>query len=139
MKKIVKISAILLVLTLAVGMLSACSLVPQSKQLLGKWVDSSQLNSGYEFLEGGKAKITFADVNIPILNQKFNGTIDGIYTTAKEDDKNILTLTYTVLLQSIERTYEYSVKDDVLTLIDTENSNKVLFTRGEVPQSDTAA
>ncbi len=139
MKKSVRILAVLLVLILTLGTFAACTLKPMSKQLIGKWVDSSELKSGYEFMEDGKVKITYANFNIPIINQNFNGTVDGIYTTSQQDDKNLITLSYTVLLQSINKTYEYNIKDGVLTLTDTENGKQVVFTRGEVASSVSTA
>ena len=139
MKKLVRISAILLVIVLALGVLAACSLKPMSKQIIGKWVDTSALNSGYEFMEGGNVKITYANFTIPVINQVFNGTVDGIYTTSKTDDKNLITISYTVLLQSIQKTYEYNIKDGVLTLTDTENGNQTILKKGEVQTSGSTA
>ncbi|MGN1117084.1 MAG: hypothetical protein ACI4RU_00590, partial [Acutalibacteraceae bacterium] len=59
--------------------------------------------------------------------------------TSKTDDKNLITISYTVLLQSIQKTYEYSVKDGVLTLTDTENGNQTILKKGEVPTSSSTA
>lgn len=135
MKRTIRFTAIIMVLVLALGTFAACSsLKPLSKQIVGKWVDTSALNSGYEFMEDGTCKVTFAKFTIPIINQEFNGTVDGLYSTSKsEDGKELITISYTVLLQSIQKTYEYGISDGILTLTDTENGNKTLLKHGEVP------
>lgn len=134
MKKIIKISALLLALVLTLGAFTACSLdslKPQSKLIIGKWVDTSALNSGYEFKEDGKVTITYANFDIPVINQTFNGTVEGIYTLEKSDDKNIVNISFTILLQSITKTYEYSVKDGILTLTDLDNGNSTVLKQGD--------
>lgn len=135
MKKIVRITAVLMVLILAVGTFAACSLVSPEKKLEGKWVDTSGLNSGYEFLEDGKLKITYINFNIPIINQTFDGTVDGIYVVSKQDKKDIVTMTYTVLLRSVQETYEFSVDNGILTLTNIENGKQTLLKKGEVTTS----
>lgn len=139
MKKTVKISAILLAVVLAVGMLSACSLVPQSKQLIGKWVDTSKLEGGYEFAEDNKLIITYSDtgLNLPIIGQIVDGKIDGIYTTEKSGDANIVTLSYTMLNQSFSKKYEYSINGNILTLTDLESGKQTFYQRAETVKTSS--
>ena len=141
MKKAVRITSIILILVLALGVFTACSLKPQSKQLIGKWVDSSSLKTGFEFHDDNTVDIVIADIGISInlFGNDIDGTIQGIYSTTKEGDKNILTISYTALLKSVQKTYEYSIKDDILTLIDTEKGEQTVFKRGEVPSADSTA
>lgn len=142
MKKAVRISAILLVLALALGMLAACTLPKsQEKQLIGKWVDTSKLEGGYEFTEDNKLVITYSEsaLNIPIIGQLIDGKIEGIYTTEKSDDTNIVTLSYTVVNQSFSKRYEYSVKDNILTLTELENGKQTLYQRAETVEANSSA
>ncbi len=135
MKKSFKIIAVVLACVLVVSAFAGCSLlnkvIPQSKQLVAEWKDTSSLNSGYKFNDDGTVKITYANFTIPIINQVFNGTIDGIYTTTKEDGKNYVTLSYTVLLTSIEKKYEFSISDNILTLTDPDNGNQTMLQKVE--------
>lgn len=120
MKKIIRATAVLLVVLLAAGTLAACSLQPQSKQLVAKWTDSNNL-SGYNFHDDGTVNITYINFTVPIVNMPFNGTVDGSYTTEKVDGVNYVTLNYTVWSKTIQKKYQYEVKDSVLTLTDPDN------------------
>ena len=123
MSKVKKIMAIALVVIMVAGIFAACSASPE-KQLLGAWRDSTG-TMGYEFKEGNICAITYADVTIPIVNIKYNGTVDGAYTTEKDKDGNYyVTVTYTILSSSISERYMYKVEGEVLTLTNT-NSGKV--------------
>lgn len=132
-----KIISLLLVAVLCLGTFAACALLeaPQSEQLIAAWSDSNNL-SGYEFHEDGTVKITYANFTVPIINTKFNGTVDGAYETSESEDgeKNYVTITYTILNRSLESKYEYVVEENVLTLIDADNGNKTVYVK-----ADTAA
>lgn len=126
MKKIIRATAVLLVLLLAAGTLAACSLQPQSKQLVAKWTDSNNL-SGYNFHDDGTVNITYINFTVPIVNMPFNGTIDGSYTTEKVDGVNYLTLNYTLWSKTIQKKYQYKVEDSVLTLTDPDNGSATVY------------
>lgn len=116
----------MLVLLLAAGTLAACSLQPQSKQLVAKWTDSNNL-SGYNFHDDGTVNITYINFTVPIVNMPFNGTIDGSYTTEKVDGVNYLTLNYTLWSKTIQKKYQYKVEDSVLTLTDPDNGSATVY------------
>lgn len=139
MRKLVRISAILLVLVLALGTFAACNILPQSKQLVGKWVDTSKLESGYEFTKDNKLTITYLEsgVNIPIVGEIVDGKIEGIYTTEKADGVNIVTLSYTVLNQSFSKKYEYSVNGNILTMTEIESGKQTLYQRADTVATST--
>lgn len=120
MSKIKKISAIALVLCVVVGVFAACSALPK-KKLIGAWRDSTG-TIGYEFKEDNLCTITYADVTVPILNFRYNGTIDGAYTVDKRDDGNYyVTITYTILSKSVSESYMFKVDGGVLTLTGVES------------------
>ncbi len=83
--------------------------------LLGIWRDGANM-SGYEFLEGGVAKVTFVNFTIPVVNMPINGTFTGSYSVS--GDK--LTVNYSIYGNSINDSFTFSVKDNVLTLVDSE-------------------
>ncbi len=126
MKKIAKITALILVALIAVGTLAACTLQPQSKQLVAKWVDSNNL-SGYTFHDDGTVNITYINFTVPIINMPFNGTVDGSYTTEKVDDENYVTLNYTIWSKTIQKKYKYEVVDSVLNLTDPDTGNTTTY------------
>ncbi len=133
MKRIAKITALLLVALLAVGTLAACVAQPQSKQLVAKWTDSNNL-SGYDFHDDGTVDITYINFTVPIVNMPFNGTVNGSYTTEKVDDVNYVTLNYTIWSKTIQKKYKYEVNDASLTLTDPDNDSSTVYIR-----SDSAA
>lgn len=137
MKKIIRATAVLLVVLLAAGTLAACSLQPQSKQLVAKWTDSNNL-SGYNFHDDGTVNITYINFTVPIVNMPFNGTIDGSYTTEKVDGVNYVTLNYTVWSKTIQKKYQYEVKDSVLTLTDPDNGSATVYIKSGSEASSSA-
>ncbi len=95
---------------------SGTTFAPSSNNsLLGIWRDGANM-SGYEFLEGGVAKVTFVNFTIPVLNMPINGTFTGSYSVS--GDK--LTVNYSIYGNSINDSFTFSVKDNVLTLVDGE-------------------
>lgn len=137
MKKIIRATAVLLVVLLAVGTLAACSLQPQSKQLVAKWTDSNNL-SGYNFHDDGTVNITYINFTVPIVNMPFNGTIDGSYTTEKVDGVNYVTLNYTIWSKTVQKKYQYEVKDSVLTLTDPDNGSATVYIKSGSEASSSA-
>lgn len=137
MKKIIRATAVLLVVLLAAGTLAACSLQPQSKQLVAKWTDSNNL-SGYNFHDDGTVNITYINFTVPIVNMPFNGTVDGSYTTEKVDGVNYVTLNYTVWSKTVQKKYQYEVKDSVLTLTDPDNGSATVYIKSGSEASSSA-
>ncbi len=134
MKKIVKLTALLLVALLAVGTLAACNLQPQSKQLVARWTDSNNL-SGYDFHDDGTVDITYINFTIPIVNMPFNGNVSGSYTTEKVDDVNYVTLNYTVFSKTIQKKYKYNIEESVLTLTDPDNGTQTVYIKHNAESS----
>ena len=135
-KAIVSIISVALVLCI----LGACtSLMPQSKQLVGKWADSTN-SCGYEFKEDGKVTLTFANFKIPVVNLDYTGTIDGVYTTSKDDNGNHhVVVTYTLFTSSISSEYIYKVDKSSLTLTSVDGSNTTILIKQQADNNTTAA
>ncbi len=135
-KAIVSIISVALVLCI----LGACtSLMPQSKQLIGKWADSTG-TCGYEFKDDGKVTLTFADFTIPVVNLDYTGTIDGVYTTSKDDSGNHhVVITYTLFTSSISSEYIYKVDKSSLTLTSVDGSNTTILIKQQADAGTTAA
>lgn len=96
-----------------------------SSQLLGIWRDGANM-SGYEFKEGGKATLTYINLDIPGL-ESFNGGVDGAYTL--EGDK--LTISTSIYAGTITNTYTASVSGNVLTLVNSEDGSVSTYMRAE--------
>ncbi len=136
MSKVKKILAIALALVMIAGLFAACSASPE-KQLLGAWRNSTG-TMGYEFKEGNVCAITYADITIPIINIKYNGTVDGAYTTEKGEDGNYyVTVTYTILSSSISERYMYKVDGQTLTLTNTDSGKVVTLVSYTEPSQTT--
>lgn len=132
MSKIKKLSAIVLVLVVIAGVFAACSFSPEAK-LKGAWRDSTG-TVGYEFKDNNICSITYADVTIPVFNLRYNGTVDGAYTTEKKDDGTCyVTLTYTIIAKSVTETFIFNVEGDVLTLTSPEDGTSKTFIRYTEP------
>ncbi|MBE6775802.1 MAG: hypothetical protein E7543_06390 [Ruminococcaceae bacterium] len=138
MKHIKKILVIALAALMVLTVFTACSASPE-KKLIGSWRDSTGL-TGYEFKEDGKCVVTFADVNIPIFNVNFNGSVDGVYSVAKRDDGlYYVTITYTIYAKSITKDYMFTVEDSALTLQDTEDNTVTVLMAYTAPTDSTVA
>ena len=137
MSKVKKISALVLVMLVIVSVFSACAFTPDAK-LKGAWRDSTA-TVGYEFKDNNICAITYADFTIPIFNIRYNGTIDGAYTTEKKDDGSYyVTLTYTVIAKSVTETFIFSVDGDVLTLTSPEDGTVKTLLRYTEPATTVA-
>lgn len=79
------------------------------KELLGKW--NSNL-SGYEFKESGIVTITYINLESMGIKLPISGKADGVYTLNGDE----ITIRYSIYTGVIEKTYKYSIKDNVLTL-----------------------
>lgn len=136
MKNIKRIAAVLLAVLVILATFTACA--SQEKQIIGAWRDSTG-TTGYEFLEGNVCKITFADVELPIIG-RYNGTVDnGIYNIEKKDDGNYyVTITYTLFTKSISSQYMFVVDGDTLTLTDM-SDGEVTVLMAYAPADTTAA
>ena len=53
--------------------------VDLSREILGKWVDSSGM-SGYDFHSDGTVDVTYVNLTIPVLNIPINGSARGTYS-----------------------------------------------------------
>lgn len=128
MKNIKKIAVIVLALVIVVCVFAGCDLkITQEQKLLGAWRDSTG-TVGYEFLEDGACKITYADVTIPIINIKYDGTVNGTYTLSKDDSGNHhLDITYTILSKSVTRNYTYVIDGNAITLTDTSDGSSTVL------------
>lgn len=128
MKNFKKVAVILLAVAIVVCAFAACDLkLTQEQKILGAWRDSTG-TIGYEFLEGGQCKITYADVTIPIINIEYNGTVDGAYSLSKDDSgMQHLDITYTILSKSITRNYTYVIDQNTITLTDTSDGSSTVL------------
>lgn len=92
-------------------------------QLLGKWRDGANM-SGYEFKEGGKAVLTYINLDIPGL-ETINGGVEGAYIL----DGDKLTISTSIYTGTITNTYTASVSGNVLTLVSTEDGSVATYMR----------
>lgn len=140
MKNLKKIAVVLLAVLMVASVFTACDIkITQEQKILGAWRDSTG-TIGYEFLEGGACKVTYADVMIPIINYKYNGTVDGAYSLSK-DDAGVLHLdvTFTILSKSITKSYTYTVDKNTLSLTDTADGSTTVFLAYTAPAITSAA
>ncbi len=140
MKTIKRTSAILLAICLVLSIFTACSLFSPAGKLIGAWRDSTG-TMGYEFKKDNIVAITYADVTIPIINVKYDGTVDGTYTVAKnEAGAYVVTVNYTILSQTLSKSYYFDVQNSSLTLTDVEDGSQTVLMKytPEVPASDSA-
>lgn len=94
-----------------------------STLIVGKWRDSAG-TSGYEFFEDGKASITVFDMeSIGIGDFDVTGT-NGVYSI----EGNVVTIKYSIYA-TIEKKYEVSIANDVLTMKDLDEGNVKTYTR----------
>lgn len=127
MKKIFKASAIVLVLAVLVSTFAGCgALMPQNKQLIGTWVVPNSTLS-FDFKDDGTVKFTLISTGINLGNTEI-GTIDGTYTTSKQDGKNIITISYKVVV-NLTLVYQYEVNGNTLTITDIESGKATQYTR----------
>ncbi len=86
--------------------------------LYGTWTDSSNM-SGYEFLSDGTVNVKYVDFTIPVLNMPIKTTVPGAYTVEGDE----VTVNHSIYGATIRTTYRFSVRDNVLTLVNTEDGN----------------
>ena len=141
MKTVKKASALLLTLCLVVSVFTACSLLSPAGKLIGAWRDSTG-TMGYEFKKDGIVAITYADVTIPIINIRYDGTVDGTYTVAKnESGAYVLTVNYTILSQTLSKSYYFDIDKSSLTLTDVDGGSQTVLMKytPEVPDTTDSA
>ncbi|MBQ4348705.1 MAG: hypothetical protein IKB94_03990 [Clostridia bacterium] len=140
MKNLKKIAVVLLAVLMVAAVFTACDVkVTQEQKILGSWRDSTG-TIGYEFLEGGACKITYADVTIPIINIKYDGTVDGTYSLSKdENDVLHLNVTYTILSKSVTKNYTYTIDGNALNLTDTADGSVTTLLAYTAPGETTTA
>ncbi len=140
MKSLKKLAVVLLAVVMVVSVFAACDIkiTPQQK-IIGSWRDSTG-TMGFEFLEGGACKITYADVVIPIINYPYNGTIDGTYSITKDEADNYhITIIYTILSKSMTKDYIFSVTDNALNLTDVTDGTITTLIAYTDPATQTTA
>ena len=140
MKNLKKLAVVLLTVVMVVSVFAACDIkiTPQQK-IIGSWRDSTG-TMGFEFLEGGACKITYADVVIPIINYPYNGTIDGAYSITKDEaDLYHVTITYTILSKSLTKDYIFTVEGNALNLTDTADGTITTLIAYTDPATQTTA
>ena len=94
-----------------------------SGSIIGKWMDSAGM-SGFEFFSDGKVSFTY--VNLSSFGVPFDGTArNGIYTL----EGNIVTIKFSIYTATIEKKYEVSVENDVLSMRDIEENDTSTYTR----------
>ena len=126
MKHLKKITAIVLVLVLALSLLAGCANV--EKDIIGSWRESTG-SLGYDFAEDGTVKIHYLDFTIPVIGTNLSSDLEGTYAITKDDDGQYhLSLTYT-LLASINEEYIITVKKDILTMTHATTGNTYTLTR----------
>ncbi len=127
MKNLKRILAIAITALLVLTLFAACTPSPE-KQILGAWRDSTG-TTGFEFREGNACSITYADVVIPIINERLDGTVDGTYSISQSEDGtvNYVTLTYTILTKSVTKTYTFAVDGNALSLTDIEDGRTTVY------------
>ena len=116
---------------------AATSTTQSSEQLssliIGKWMDSAGM-SGFEFSEDGKVSFTY--VNLSSLGVPFDGTArNGIYTI----EGNIVTIKFSIYTATIDKEYEASIENDVLTMRDVEEKETSTYTRQAQSGSESAS
>ncbi len=114
MKKIVGITALILVCAVFITAFAGCIASPKA-QIIGEWKDSAGL-VGYKFSEGGVTE--FSVLGVPVT---------GTYTMDTEAET--VTLTGTVLIKSVTKTYKYVIEENSLTLTDVSSGNAATYFR----------
>lgn len=140
MKNLKKIAVVLLTLVMVVSVFAACDvkLTPEQK-IKGAWRDSTG-TMGYEFLDNGVCKITYADVKIPIINISYDGTVDGTYSVTKDEAGEYhVTVIYTILSKSVTKDYIFAVDGNALTLADTTDGTVTTLLAYTDPATQTSA
>lgn len=92
--------------------------VSSAEALIGKWSDSAQM-SGYEFLTDGTVNVKYVDFTVPVLNIPVKTSVPGAYTVNGDE----VTVTHSIYGATISNTYRFFVRDNVLTLINTDDGN----------------
>ncbi|MBQ7860617.1 MAG: hypothetical protein IJ349_00240 [Clostridia bacterium] len=95
---------------------------PSVESLYGTWTDSSNM-MGYEFLRDGTVNVKYVDFIIPVLNMPIKTTVPGNFTV----DGDEVTVNHSIYGATIKTTYRFSVRDNVLTLVNTEDGNTSTF------------
>ena len=98
--------------------------VDLSKDILGKWTDSSGM-SGYEFFDNGTVNVTYVNLTIPVLNIPINGKATGTYSL----NGSSLEINYSIYSGNIHMLFTASIEDNALTLIDLKDHNTYKYMR----------
>lgn len=104
-----------------------------ASQLLGKWRDGAGM-SGFEFKADGRAVLTYIDLGFTGLNI-FKGDVDGVYTL----DGDRLTVSTSIYVGTISKSFTASVSGNVLTLVSTDDGSTSTYMRSEDTDTDVGA
>ena len=136
MKHLKKISAVVLVLALALTLFSGCANV--EKDIIGSWRESTG-SLGYDFFENGTVKIHYLDFTIPVIGTNLSSDLEGTYALEKQEDGRYhMTLVYT-LIASITEEYYVTIDHDILTLEHVRTGNTYTLTRASEDRGATTA
>ena len=147
MKKLFKLLAFAVAVVLVASVFGACSLASPGKKLIGTWLDSTGVH-GYEFKEDGKVMINVFDASklnavggiIDSLLGEKAGSIEGVYTVAKGEDKlNHLTLNYNILGSTRTMEYTFTIDKSALTLVNVSDGSSTTYIRQTAPVTTSAA
>lgn len=109
--------------TTAAGESSTASSSDLSGAILGKWMDSAGM-SGFEFFPNGKVSYTY--VNLSSFGVPFDGTArNALYTL----EGNKLNIKFSIYVGTIDKEYEISIENDVLSMKDLEEKNTATYVR----------
>jgi Family of unknown function (DUF5640) len=122
LKRFTQVLAIILVCAVFVTAFAGCLASPQ-KQIIGKWKDSTGI-VGYEFMEDGTAE--FSVLGVPVK---------GTYTM--DTKEQTVTLTGTILVKSVTKTYKYQIEESSLILTDVSSGNAATYVRETVATTTT--
>ena len=121
-KSILVLAAIIAVAAVAFYYVSVTN--NPEKQIVGKWVNSTE-NSGFEFFDDGRVKMTYANFTIPILEIPFEGDVEGTYTIDKKAET--ITMTGTFFVKSVSMTYDFKIDNETLTLTNKNPVKSVVY------------
>ena len=121
-KSLVVLAAVIAVAAVSIFAVSVIN--SPEKQIIGKWTNSAE-NSGYEFFNDGRVKMTYANFTIPILEIPFEGEVEGTYTIDKKAET--ITMTGTFFVKRVSMTYDFKINKETLTLSNKNPAKSVVY------------
>lgn len=99
--------------------------------LLGTWHAADKTLS-YQFFEDGTVKATYSDIKLPVIETKYNGTIDGTYAYDKSEKE--LSVTLNIYSKEITTHYTFETDESTLTLTDTSTNKAKNYILEVIPE-----